>query len=178
MKMRVITRNDIFGHNYCKSYDIISSLICIINVHMYVQINSCINKLSYVKILISSLIITFITHNTERLWLHFVYHIFIQIRCNSSFNNLCGFSSPTRKSFGNFTVGEFFFYIIVWSDQPQPKGYCVQLWNYKTEFQQKLFYSSKNCLALLQTKTLILISFEPSPAAYGFVTLHALHRIQ
>jgi hypothetical protein len=38
-------------------------------------------------------------------------------------------------------------------------------------------------LALLQTKTLILISFEPSPAEYGFVTLHALsghslHRIQ
>jgi hypothetical protein len=46
----------------------------------------------------------------------------------------------------------------------------------------QLFYSSKNCLVLLQTKTLILISFEPSPAAYGFVTLHALsghslHRI-
>jgi hypothetical protein len=40
---------------------------------------------------------------------------------------------------------------------------------------------TENCLALLQTKT--LISFEPSPAAYGFVTLHALsghslHRIQ
>ena len=46
MKMRVITRNDIFGHtDYCKSYDIISSLTCIINDHMYVQINSCINKL-------------------------------------------------------------------------------------------------------------------------------------
>ena len=88
--------NDIFGHDYCKSYDIISSLM----------------------------------------WT--------------------------------------FLYIIVWIDQPQQKGYCVQLWNYKTEFQQKLFYSSKNCLALLQIKTLILISFEPSPAAYGFVTLHAL----
>jgi hypothetical protein len=46
-KMRVITRNDIFGHYYCKSYDIISSLICIINDHMYVQINSCINKLCH-----------------------------------------------------------------------------------------------------------------------------------
>ena len=160
MKMRVITRK--IGHNYCNSYDIISSLICIINDYMYVQINSYINKLCH---RLSS------------------GYIFIQTRCNSSFNNLCGFSSPTRKSFGNFTVGEFFFYIIVWSDQPQQKGYCVQLWNYKTEFQQKLFYSSKNCLALLQTKTLILISFEPSPAAYGFVTLHALsghslHRIQ
>jgi hypothetical protein len=37
-------------------------------------------------------------------------------------------------------------------------------------------------LALLQTKTLILISFEPSPAAYGLVIVHALsghslHRI-
>jgi hypothetical protein len=45
------------------------------------------------------------------------------------------------------------------------------------------YYSSKNCLALLQTKTLILISFEPSPAAYGLVIVHALsghslHRIQ
>jgi hypothetical protein len=47
MKMRVITRNDIFDHNYCKSYDIVSSLICIIIDHMYVQINSCINKLCH-----------------------------------------------------------------------------------------------------------------------------------
>jgi hypothetical protein len=46
LKMRVIMRNDIFGHNYCKSYDIIFSLICI-NDHMYVQINSCINKLCH-----------------------------------------------------------------------------------------------------------------------------------
>ena len=38
--MRVITRNDIFGHNYCKSYDIVSSLICIIIDHMYVQITA------------------------------------------------------------------------------------------------------------------------------------------
>ena len=35
------------GHNYCNSYDIISSLICIINDYMYVQINSCINKLCH-----------------------------------------------------------------------------------------------------------------------------------
>jgi hypothetical protein len=47
MKLRVITRNDIFDHNYCKSYDIVSSLICIIIDHMYVQINSCINKLCH-----------------------------------------------------------------------------------------------------------------------------------
>ena len=34
-------KHEIFGHNYCKSYDIISNLICIINDHMHVQINSC-----------------------------------------------------------------------------------------------------------------------------------------
>jgi hypothetical protein len=41
MSLFVATPNNKIGHNYCNSHDIISSLICIINDYMYVQINSC-----------------------------------------------------------------------------------------------------------------------------------------